>query len=146
MVIVIASTLFLALDLDFADEAIDLEIAAERLVNDIRFVQSRAMQRNDRFRINFTANGYRLSDRTDSTPVLLPGSGVDTVALKVTQSLAVNAAIANNFIVFDGLGQPYTTDAIPGTLLATEAVITLSMGAETFDISIVPETGSVARP
>lgn len=145
-VIVIASALFITLDLDFVDEGVDLEIVAQRLTNDIRFIQSRSMQRNDRFRINFSATGYRLSDRTDSNPVFLPGSGGDTVTLKTNQSLSVNGVVTNNYLVFDGLGQPYTTDAIPGALLAANAVITLTMGAASVTVTVVPETGGVVTP
>ena len=52
----------------------DLQAAAEQLIADIRYTQMLAMTRGQRYRINYTSNSYRISDRTDSTTIPEPAT------------------------------------------------------------------------
>ena len=120
---------------------INLAAQADRLQSDIRYAQSLAMNRGQRYRLNLAADHYWISDAGGSVTVALPGSG----AAVVTLSNGITLSSAYGFLVFDGKGAPYTTADTPGTPLAADAVITLSADGDSRTLSISPETGHVLK-
>lgn len=120
---------------------INLSAQADQLVGDIRYTQALAMNRGQRYRINFTATNYSITDAAGTTPVPHPLTGANSVALSAGTTLTTT----NGFLVFDSNGAPYTTATTPGTPLAADAVITLSADGATSTVRISPETGRVIR-
>jgi prepilin-type N-terminal cleavage/methylation domain-containing protein len=115
----------------------DLQAAAEQLVADIRYTQMLAMTRGQRYRINFTASSYWISDRTNSATIPEPATNQATMALPGGISLS-----PSGILVFDGNGIPYSDAALPGTT-AGDTTLSLGDGSETRQILINAETGRV---
>ena len=134
--------------------AIILSTQAEQFAADMRYVQSLAMSEGwsgvapmaRRYRINFTATGYDLSD-VSGVAVALPGGTAGSLSFAggVSISPFPSPTLPNSVVAFDGLGRPYT-DATAGTLLVSTATITLVSGGITRTIQIFPETGMVRVP
>jgi len=117
----------------------NLPAQAEQLIADIRYIQSLSMTRGQRFRINFSADRYSLSNRDNSSTLLHP-------ATNLPESLLDNNIIlstSHNSLVFDGNGTPYSDATLPGTALNSNATVTLTAGSESRTIQISPETGRV---
>lgn len=123
------------------DAGINLAAQADQLQSDIRYTQSLAMNRGQRYRINLATDHYWISDASDTVTVTLPASG----ATSVTLANGITLSSAYSFLVFDGNGAPYTTADTPGTPLAADAVITLSGGGASLTLHISPETGRVLK-
>jgi len=121
--------------------AINLAAQAEQLASDIRYAQALAMNRGQRYRINFAADRYWLSDISGATALPNPASGADSVML--TGGITLSAS--DSFLVFDGNGAPYTTATTPGTALASDSVITLSVDGANQTVRVSPQTGRVIR-
>lgn len=134
--------------------AIILSTQAEQFAADMRYVQSLAMSAGwsgvaptaRRYRINFTATGYNLTD-VNGVAVATAGGTSGAVAFAAGVSIAPfpSPTLPNSVVAFDGLGQPYT-DAAATALLASTATITLVSGGMTRTIQIFPETGMVRVP
>ena len=120
---------------------INLSAQADQLANDIRYTQSLAMNRGQRYRINLAADRYWISDAGGTVTVSLPGSGATVMILNSGIALSTSYS----FLVFDGNGVPYTTATTPGTALAADAVITLSADGESRALRISPQTGRVLK-
>ena len=121
--------------------SLDVDSQAEQLAAEIRYTQSLAMTRGDRYRINLTAAGYQITDSGGLNPEVHPGtSSTSPVALDGVSLGGYNPPLTNNYVAFDGRGIPYV-DA--STALSANATITLTGGA-TRNIVISPETGRVA--
>ena len=120
---------------------INLSAQADQLANDIRYTQSLAMNRGQRYRINLAADRYWISDASGAVTVALPGSGATEVILN--SGIALSASYS--FLVFDGNGVPYTTAATPGAPLSVDAVVTLSADGLSRTLTISPETGRVLK-
>jgi MSHA pilin protein MshC len=120
---------------------INLSAQADQLVGDIRYTQSLAMNRGQRYRINLAATSYSITDAAGTTPVPHPVTGANSVALNTGIALATT----NSFLVFDSNGTPYTSATTPGTPLAADAVITLSADGVSSTIRVSPQTGRVIR-
>ena len=121
--------------------SINITAQADRLISDIRYVQSLSMTRGQRYRINFTATSYSITDAAGTTPVPHPMNNATSVALNSDITLTTT----HGFLVFDGNGAPYTTATLPGTALASDAVITLTTNGATRTIRISPQTGRVLQ-
>jgi len=117
----------------------NLPAQAEQLVADIRYTQTLSMTRGQRFRINFAADRYWLSNRDGSSNILHPASNQAESLL----SNNITLSASHPSLVFDGNGTPYSDATLPGTALNTNATITLTAGSETQTLQISPETGRV---
>lgn len=117
-----------------------LDAISQQLARDIHLTQSYAMQRRQRYRINFFADHYRVTDQTNTISYTLPARSVPDVTL----GAQVTLTSAQSFLVFDSAGNPYIDAATPGTLLTTNAVITLT-GADGSSkvLTVFPNTGMV---
>ncbi len=142
-VLIIASVLFITIDLDFTDNTQELRGYAEQLRSDIRYTQALSMQRKERYRINLSADHYDISDRTAATTINHPATNETQFNLPNTMALSLNGAITNDYLVFDSLGEPYTTSSLPGTKLTAVGTITLTMGTESISLNVQPETASI---
>jgi len=120
---------------------INLAAQAEQLAADIRYAQALAMNRGQRYRINFAADRYWLSDISGATALPNPVNGSNSVMLNG----GITLSASDSFLVFDGNGAPYTTATTPGTALAVDAVITLSADGASQTLRVSPQTGRVIR-
>ncbi|MDH5633386.1 MAG: prepilin-type N-terminal cleavage/methylation domain-containing protein [Gammaproteobacteria bacterium] len=139
LVIVIVSILAAGAGLLWPGSTMNLDAQARQLVSDIRYTQLLAMMRGERFRVEFSLNSYRITDRTGATVVANPKTGVAPVPLPPGMTLAPD----NPFIVYGGKGEPYVDSNVPGTPLAVVSVLTLTHGSESRQVAIAPETGRV---
>jgi MSHA pilin protein MshC len=134
--------------------ALILSTQAEQLAADIRYVQSLAMTQGwsgvaptaRRYRVNFTATSYTLTD-VSGVAVAQPGgtAGAIQFAGGARMSPLPPANLPNSIVAFDGIGAPYT-DAAAVTPLASVATISLVSGGTTRAIQIYPGTGLVRLP
>ena len=140
-VIILISILSLVLIIQWPGDSVSLSAQADQLVGDIRYTQSLALTRNQRYRINFAANRYWITNRDGTVPVPHPMNGATTIFL----ASGVSLASTQTFLVFDENSAPYTNALIPGTALASDAVITLSAGGNVRAVRISPETGRTIK-
>lgn len=137
-----------------SNPAIILSTQAEQFAADIRYVQSLAMTQGwsgvsptaRRYRVNFTAASYSLTD-VSGVAVAQPGGTTGAISFGggVSISPLPPSNLPNNLVSFDGLGRPYT-DAGAGTLLASTATISMVSGGATRAVQIFPGTGMVRLP
>ena len=127
-----------------ADNTLMLAAQADQVAGDIRYVQSLAMTRGQRFRIDFTPSAspvvYQFT-QANGVVATHPVVGPTAVALNPL----VTATILNlpsSLIGFDGQGTPYI-DSVISSPLAAVATIRLSINGAVRDITIQPQTGRV---
>ncbi len=142
LVLLITSILSTYAIIRFPSGSINISAQADQIVADIRHTQSLAINRGQRYRINFNSDHYWISSADGTTLYTHPASSSTTIFLDTGISLAST----HGFLVFNGEGTPYTNALTPGTALAANAVITLSASGETRTIRITPETGRVIKP
>ena len=118
-------------------QGMELDAQTEKLASDIRLVQSLAMNRHQRFRINLTATQYQLFDGNNN-PLPHPASNNAIIPLEP----GVTLTTTNANIIFNSEGVPYT-GAFPGILLAANNTITLTdSNGVNRQIITTPETGN----
>ncbi len=142
LVLLIVSIISTYAIIRFPGDGINLSAQADQIVSDIRHTQSLAINRGQRYRINFNSDRYWISNIDNTTPYTHPASGTSTIMLDSGIALTTT----HGFLVFDGEGTPYTNGIIPGTALAADAVVTLSESSESRTIRITAETGRVIKP
>lgn len=117
---------------------------ADQLAGDIRYVQTLAMTKGQRYIISFpSASSYRILDSAGN-PVVHPSNGSNAaITLASGITLALASTPAGNALGFDGLGTPYsvTTPATFNGPLTVQATITLTRDAATRQVTITPQTG-----
>jgi type II secretory pathway pseudopilin PulG len=118
---------------------VDVAQQAKRLQSDLRYIKFLAQTQNQRTRIDFSTSSYTLTMVTGSTPIVTPNSTSNVVTL----ISGVSMSSTNAFLVFDGLGRPYSDAATPGTLLSSTATITLTNGTDTSTVTVTPDTGEI---
>lgn len=124
----------------FTTQAITLPATAAQLAAAIRYTQSLAMSRGQRYRINFAGGTYQITDM-GGAPIVQPLSA-STAAVSVAPAAlsGYNPPLTGGYVAFDGKGVPYV-DAT--TALAGTATITLTAGTEVASVAISAETGHV---
>ena len=76
----------------------------EQIRRDLRYTQTLAMSKGERFRFNFTSTSYWISDDS-GTPISHPVTGTDQVIFPSGMVLVWNTLlIPNNYISFDVKG------------------------------------------
>ena len=144
IILLVGVLAFTAIPRYLAQGAIDVGVMAEQLANDIRYTQSLAMTRGDRFRVNLNATSYQITSSGGASTVVHPGTGTtNAVALNGVTLSGWNPPLTNNYVAFDGRGVPYSLYT-SSTGLAANATITLSGGGSQRNLVISPETGRVA--
>lgn len=142
-ILIIISIIGIIITLEDPEVNISLRGQAEEMAVAIRYTQMLSMTRGERFRINFFASSYTITNLIGSTTINHPATNAASTSFPPHITLTVNAAITSSFIAFDGKGVPYVTSTTPGTELASTGIITLTSGAETQTINVNPETGRV---
>jgi len=122
--------------------SINISAQADQIAADIRHTQSLAINRGQRYRINFNSDRYWISNIDGTTLYTHPASASTVIFL----DSGISLGSSHTFLVFDGQGKPYTNALTPGTALATDAVITLTVASENRTVRISPETGRVIKP
>jgi MSHA pilin protein MshC len=115
---------------------------AQQLASDIRYVQTLSMTRGQRYCLNLTGTGYRMTTSNCSTSVGVehPTGAVFPITLEGVTLSWTN--LPGALITFTGKGIPYT-DVAASTALAANAVITLSGDGGTGYVCVTPATGRV---
>ncbi len=119
---------------------VTLSAVSAQLAANIRYAQGLAMSRGQRYRINFTANTYQITDM-GGAPIVQPLTA-STAAISVAPATlsGYDPPLTGGYVAFDTKGVPYVSATGP---LAAVAMITINSGGETASITIAPETGSV---
>lgn len=114
-------------------------MAAELAAN-IRYTQSLAMSRGQRYRINFTPTSFQITDMGGGG-IVQPLTG-NTAAVSVSPATLAgyNPPLTSNYVAFDTRGTPYVDATTP---LAGAVSIAVSVGAESASVVVAPETGRV---
>lgn len=124
----------------FTVQSIALPASAAQLAASIRYTQSLAMSRGQRYRINFTGATYQITDM-GGAPIVQPlTAGTAAVSLAPATLSGFNPPLTGGYVAFDGRGVPYVSATAP---LAGTATITLTSGAEVASVSVAAETGHV---
>lgn len=124
----------------FTTSSITLPASAAQLAASIRYTQSLAMSRGQRYRINFTAGSYQITDG-GGAPIVQPlTASTAAVSLAPATLSGFNPPLTGNYVAFDGKGVPYVSAT---TVLAGTATITLTAGSEAASVAIAAETGHV---
>ena len=140
IVMVILSVLAAMATMRNPGDGISVSARAEQLAGDIRYTQSLAMNRGQRFRINVTTSSYQITDAS-GVAQSHPSTGLTTAVSFGSAVLSnFNPPLNNSYIAFDSLGVPYTD---PTTTLAALATLTLTAGGEAINVRVVPQTGRV---
>lgn len=142
LVLLIVSIISTYAVIKFSSGSINISAQADQIMADIRHTESLAINRGQRYRINFNNDRYWISNADGSTLYTHPASSSAVIFLDT----GITSSSTHSFLVFDGQGKPYTDALTPGTALAADAVITLTAGSETRTVRITPETGRVAKP
>ena len=149
-VIVIASILAISVIPRAPSQAsLTLTARATQLASDIRYVQTLSMTNGQRYCLTLTPSspysGYSLTTAASgcTTTVAHPGNLTQPIGVCGSTTCITAPALANGYLQFDGLGQPYTA---ANTLLAANAVITLTDSGSSQTVTVVPTTGRVTVP
>jgi len=121
-------------------QSLTLPSLKAQLVASIRYTQSLSMSRGQRYRINFTAGSYQITDM-GGAPIVQP-STASTAAIVVSPAVlsGYNPPLTGSYVAFDGRGVPYVSAA---TALGSSATITITSGTDSATLAIAPETGRV---
>lgn len=124
----------------FTTESLTLPGTTARLAASIRYTQSLAMSRGQRYRINFAAGSYQITDM-GGAPIVQPlTASTAAVSLAPATLSGFNPPLTGGYVAFDGKGTPYVDAA---TQLAGTATLVLTAGGEVGSVAIAPETGHV---
>lgn len=137
-VLLIISVISVTAIVSWPGDGINLSAQADQLVGDIRYAQSMAMHRGQRYRINFASDRYWMSDESGSTTHAHPVAGTSNVMLGAGMSLSST----HGSLIFNTAGTPYSNSSTP---LASTAVLTLSAGSESVTVRVSPQTGRVIK-
>lgn len=120
-------------------QSITLPAVANQLIGTIRYAQNLSMSQGQRYRVNFAAGSYGITDMSGSTASLPPTAGT-IVSLSPAVLSGWNPPLTNGYVAFDTRGVPYISAT--ATLAAT-VTLTLTSGSDTATMTIAPETGRV---
>ena len=146
VVLAIATTVVVVMVPKLSNDIFLVGTQADRLANDIRYVQSLAMTQGQRYLLDLGSGppytAYTLKT-SSGLAVRHPASGLTTAlpfdgAATVTSTANLSAGL----IGFDGRGVPYTNS--PFSALTVAASITLDSGGRQRVVTITPQTGRVA--
>ena len=121
----------------FTVQSITLPAVAAQMISNIRYAQSLSMSQGQRYRVNFTATTYQITDMS-GVPIVQPVTA-STAAISVSPA-TLSGPLINNYVAFDTKGAPFVSAT---TALAATATITLTSGSDASSITVMPETGRV---
>ena len=116
----------------------DTELAArtEVIKTHLRYAQTRSMNSNTVWYIQFGSNSYFLSKKGDGNPKLLPGGDSPTITLPSGMSITTGT------LSFDDWGKP-CTDTDAQIAQATDRTLTVTDGSGSRSIIITKNTGFI---
>ena len=128
---------------------VDLNAQAQQLVADIRYTQSLAMTKGERYRLTITTstNSYAISSTSGSAVNnTVTNNPITYLANGITFSTISGLAAASPYyIAFNGYGVPYKDATASTTPLTAVATITLTKGGRTRQIQIT-SAGLIIAP
>jgi len=122
--------------------AYSVQSVAEEVKNHLRYAQTRAMNSNAIWGVNFTDSTHYtiFKDGDTSHTVIPPGASSNTVNLG--GSGVSLSSLGSGIVSFDDWGKPYT-DAPAATAQSGTRSLTVSGGGQTVTIQITPNTGYI---
>jgi prepilin-type N-terminal cleavage/methylation domain-containing protein len=143
IVAAIVGIIMAAVLVNWSGFGINLNSQAYLLVQDLRYVQSIAMARDERFSfVKTSANSYQIINSSGVAVNMPYGGFVATLGTGIVFGAITN--LPNNLITFDGKGVPYIDPSTPGTQLSTTATITITSNSGSSTVSIYPITGFIS--
>lgn len=143
MVIIIMAIIGVVIFFSWPGKTINLGAQAKQLSNDIRYAQSLAMTKGQRYRwVKLSSSTYQIQDNSGTAIMLALGNTTMTLSSGITFGTLTN--LPNNLVNFDGKGAPYTDTSSPGTALVSDANIPLTDGDSTKTVVVTAGTGRVA--
>jgi MSHA pilin protein MshC len=119
---------------------VTLSAVAEQVAGSVRYAQSLAMSRGQRYRVAFTATSYQITDG-GGAPIVQPmTSGTGPVSVAPATLSGFNPPLTAGYVAFDTRGAPYVSATLP---LAAAATIVITSGSDTASVTVAPETGRV---
>lgn len=120
----------------------DTELAArtEVMKTHLRYAQSRSMNSNTVWYIQFGSNTYSLYKSGEATPILLPGGDSPTITLPSGMSINYGSP---DIVSFDDWGKPCINTADPPTAQTADRTITVSDASGSRAIIITKNTGFI---
>jgi prepilin-type N-terminal cleavage/methylation domain-containing protein len=116
---------------------------AQQIANDLRYAQSLAMAKGERYRwVKTSSNTYQIQNNAGTAITLNLGNTTVTLNGRIVFGTLTN--LPNNLVNFDGFGAPYSDTATPGAALSSNATIPITSGSSTQTITITAETGGVS--
>lgn len=111
-----------------------------RVAANIRYAQELAMSRGQRYRVNFTATTYQITDM-GGAPIVQPlTASTAPVSVAPATFSGYNPPLTAGYVAFDTRGRPFVD---PTTPLVGSATITLTSGGSSAAVTVVAETGLV---
>lgn len=119
---------------------VTLSAVAAQVAGSIRYAQSLAMSRGQRYRVAFTATSYQVTDGGGGAVLQPGGSGMGPVSVTPATLSGFNPPLTAGYVAFDTRGAPYVSATLP---LAAAATIVITSGTDTASVTVAPETGRV---
>lgn len=143
IVLLIISILAIFVMSNLPKTTINVDAQANQLAGDLRYTQTLAMSRGNRFRLVITGNTYQIVNGSTGSAITIPVAGATTVTLGAGITFGTLTNLPNKLVNFDTQGIPYTDTLSPGTALAANATIPITDGTTTKTVLISPTTGRV---
>ena len=143
-ILVIISILAVLPLFNWPGTVINLDAQSRLLADDLRYAQSLAMAKTERYRFVYTSSTtYQIQNSTGAA--ILFASGATTQTLNKDLTLGVTSTLPNNLVVFDGKGSPYSSTGSSGTALVAGSTysFTVTDGTTIKNIVITPITGRI---
>ena len=131
-----------AIGRSISTEQIDLAGQTDKIRNQIRYVQSKAMKQSDAiWGVTSNGNQYWMFKNNTGTPEILPGERNAQISLA---DFGIDSLTAFT-LFFDRFGIPYSayTDATNNAPLDNPLTIIVAAGTQSRNIRVIPETGLV---
>jgi MSHA pilin protein MshC len=146
LISIVAATVFTR---SITTDQINISAQTEKIKSHIRYAQSLAMKRNQRWGIFCGGNEYWLfgpwsSIGNEFNPVQIPGQDAAKISLP---DLSID--LSPDFIIyFDGYGKPFQLNPFPRELLANKQITVKSSLDDTQSrtFNITAETGLITTP
>lgn len=142
IVLVLLGILAASVNILWPGRIINLAAQASLLADDIRYTQSLAMTKGERYRlVQISADRYQIANSSGAV-VTFPLRDNPTV---LGQGIGFTSPIGT-VVVFDSRGIPYSDTNVPGTALADPLSFVLSSEGRSKTVTVFPETGRVFTP
>ncbi len=118
----------------------ELVSRTEVIKTHLRYAQSRSLNTNTVWYLQFSSNSYSLYKYGEDTPKRLPGGDSATVTLPGAMSMTLNPD--SSYVSFDNLGKP-CTDSGARTAQTADRTLTVTDSSGSRTITITKNTGFI---